>query len=60
MAATLAGFTTFATGYLARPVVTMPLMGVASFLIGVLPAYGRAGTPVPGRGGGRWAVGGGR
>ncbi|MFD4504195.1 MFS transporter [Streptomyces sp. NPDC058457] len=65
-AATLASFTTFATGYLARPlggivfghfgdrlgrkrmlVVTMSLMGVASFLIGALPTYGQAGTLAP-------------
>ncbi len=63
---TLASFTTFATGYLARPVggiifghfgdrigrkrmlvLSMSLMGVASFLIGVLPTYGQAGAFAP-------------
>ncbi|MEE1940968.1 MFS transporter [Streptomyces sp. TRM 70361] len=66
LAATLASFSTFATGYLARPlggilfghfgdrigrkrmlVLTMSLMGVASFLIGVLPTYEQAGTLAP-------------
>ncbi|MER6688164.1 MFS transporter [Streptomyces minutiscleroticus] len=66
VAATLASFSTFATGYLARPlggvvfghfgdrigrkrmlVLTMSVMGVASFLIGVLPTYDQAGSLAP-------------
>ncbi|GGK95966.1 MFS transporter [Sphaerisporangium melleum] len=66
LAATVASFGTFATGYLARPlggvifghfgdrlgrkrmlVITMLLMGAASFLIGLLPTYAQIGSLAP-------------
>ncbi|MCG5216450.1 MFS transporter [Streptosporangium sp. KLBMP 9127] len=66
LAATVASFGTFATGYLARPIggiifghfgdrlgrkqmliLTMIIMGVASFLIGLLPTYAQIGTAAP-------------
>jgi MFS family permease len=41
---TLAAFGTYAVGFLARPIVTLLIMGIATFLVGLMPTYEQIGV----------------